>query len=90
MTTQQPITPEEVVAKMIALHHELSNFQFYLAHQTKPPRWEGEEYNAICKVQEALERETKRMQLVVKDRGLDELVRQSLKNAGFEPDEPKA
>lgn len=85
---KQP-TPEEIVAKMIALHAELGNFQYYLARQSTPPRWEGKEYEACNTVAMALEREIKRMQLLIKDRGLDDLVRESLKNAGFEPDEQK-
>lgn len=86
---RQP-TPEEIVAKMIALHAELGNFQYYLARQSTPPRWEGKEYDACSTVAMALEREIKRMQLLVKDRNLDSLVLESLKNAGFKPDEPPA
>lgn len=91
MTTIHPgqPSPKEIVAKMVSLHHELGNFQTYLAYQSVPPRWEGEEYDAISKVCIALEREIKRMQLVVKDQALDDMVRESLKKAGFEPDEPK-
>ena len=97
MTTheQAPMTPEEVQAKMIALHHELSNFLFYLTMNSKtiPPVANQEDYDAITYVQELLERETRRMGQVIqernKQRNLDTLVENSLKAAGFEPDKPK-
>lgn len=84
------LTPEEVQAKMISLHHELGNFQLYLARQTMPPKWEGPEYEAVNRVLELLERETKRMGIAVHDRKIDNLVTESLRQAGFKPDEPPA
>lgn len=92
MTEQQPMTPEEVQAKMIALHHELSNFMFYLAMNSKriPPTPDVEDSEAITHVQELLERETRRMGEVIKRKNLDTMVENSLKAAGFQPDAPTA
>lgn len=90
MTEQQPMTAEEVQARMISLHHELSNFMFYLAMNSKriPPTPDVEDSEAITHVQELLERETKRMGEVIKRRNLDTMVEESLKAAGFQPDAP--
>lgn len=88
MTGQPQPTAKEVRAKMIALHHELGNFQFYLAYQTVPPNWESDDYKAVSRVLELLERETKRMGLAVKKQEIDDAVIDSLKRAGFEPDQP--
>ena len=92
MTEQQPMTPEEVQARMISLHHELSNFMFYLAMNSKriPPTPDVEDSEAIMHIQVLLERETARMGLVIKNKNLDTMVENSLKAAGFEPDQPTA
>lgn len=76
---------------MISLHHELSNFQFYLAMNSGviPPTPKVEDSEAIAHIQELLERETARVGLVIKQRNLDTMVENSLKAAGFEPDQPK-
>lgn len=92
MTTQQPMTAEEVQARMISLHHELSNFMFYLAMNSKriPPTPDVEDSEAITHIQEILEKEIARMGLVIKNKNLDTMVENSLKAAGFEPDQPTA
>ena len=79
-------TPTEVQAKMIALHHELSSFQFYLAHQHKPPKWNDDEVKAVGDVLEMVERETERIKNFIRQKEVDETIKQSLKDAGFEPD----
>lgn len=84
-------SPVEVKARMIALHHELSNFLFYLTmnNGTIPPSAPEDEADAITLLQERLEREVRRMQDVIARRNLDTMVEQSLKAAGFEPDKPE-
>lgn len=86
---KQP-TPEEIVGKMVALHSELANFQFYLSRQSVPPRFEGEDIEAIKTVSIAIEREVQRMQAYIKRKAMDTIVMDALKREGFEPDEPKA
>lgn len=87
MTHKQP-TAEEVKAKMIALHHELGNFAYYIARQSVPPKWEGDEQMMIQGVLLMLEREIKRMGIAVKSQALDTIVERSLKDAGFLPENP--
>ena len=91
MTQQKPMTAEEVQARMISLHHELTNFEYYLRMNsgTVPPMTPKEDAGAIAHVQELLERETRRMGIVIKNKNLDTMVENSLKAAGCEPDQPK-
>lgn len=91
ITRMKQPTAKEVQARMIALHHELSNFLFYLAHNSGrlPPTAEEEDQKAINHVQELLERETNRMAIAVKRQELDGIVEKSLRDAGFPPDEPE-
>ena len=92
MSTEQRIItdPKEVQAKMMALHRELGNFAVYIARQSVPPKWEGDEQMMIEGVLLILEREVKRIGITVRKQTIDDLVENSLKQAGFKPDEPPA
>lgn len=82
---KQP-TLEEIVGKLISLHHELGNFQIFMANKTRPANWNHEDVQIIGGVLEMIEEETERMRKIAKDRNLDIIVLQSLKQAGFTPD----
>jgi hypothetical protein len=85
------LTANEVKAKMIDLHRELTNFNFYLGHNRNIDSGvvkEAEE--AIIYIQEILEREVKRIGTIVQTANLDNIVRTSLEQAGFKPDVPPA
>lgn len=89
MSVEQP-TAQEIVAKMVALHAELANFQYYLMHQTQPPSMEGEDYKACTKVAIAIEREVARLQKHIKQVAIDDVIHEAMKREGIKPDEPKA
>jgi len=84
--TQHIITdPKEVQAKMVSLHHELGNFQYYNARNGSiPPKFEGEEYEAITYVLELIEREVGRLGQHIKQLNTDKAVIDSLRNAGVD------
>jgi len=86
----QTITAQEVRAKMIALHKELSNFQFYLTQNANimPGDALKDNCEAIGTIQETLEREVARMKKAISKGVLDNIVRTSLEQAGFKPDGP--
>lgn len=48
-------------AELVALHSALGNFQMYMARRNVPPRFEGEEYEAINTVLEMIENETNKL-----------------------------
>lgn len=84
----KPMTAQEVKAKMIALHHELGNFLFYLTMNsgTLPRRADEEDQEAIEYVMERLEKEVERIAKADRNHTIDELVLKSLEQAGFHPD----
>lgn len=49
---------ESFKAELVALHRALGNFQLFIARRSVPPRFEGEEYEAINTVLEMIENET--------------------------------
>lgn len=85
---KQP-TIEEIVGKLISLHHELGNFQIFMANKTRPANWNHDDVQIISGVLEMIEEETERLQKIVKDRKLDGIVLKSLEEAGFKPDDSK-
>lgn len=83
------MTPEEVKGKLISLHFELKNLKFYLL---KNESVVGKDYEAniqsITEVQSVIVREIRRMDLAAKHQNIDELVKESLRQAGIDPSIP--
>lgn len=77
------MTPQEVKAKMIALHSDLGNFTYYL-DQNKYTT--VQDRNAITHVLLLLERETGRMDAHMNRVHTKEIVDKSMKEAGLAPD----
>jgi len=73
---------------MIALHSELGNFQFYMAHKQRPPRWDGMEAGMVGAVLELIERETGVVQKAFRAQTLDTIVIDALKRSGFKKEGP--
>lgn len=86
----RPLTAQEAQAKMIMLHKELSNFQFYLTQNAGILIGDTLKDNveAIELIQESLEREVARMKRAMNNAVMDTIVRTSLEQAGFKPDGP--
>lgn len=85
MTTHIITDPKEVQAKMVSLHHELGNFQYYNARNGSiPPKFEGEEYEAITFVLGLIEREVQRLSQHIRRENTDKAVIDSLRNAGVD------
>lgn len=81
--------PIEVKAKMMSLKAEIVNFEFYLKmnKMIKSSEESAYEKGTIENIHRILDKEIRRLDQYMYKEGKDEMIRESLKNAGFKPDD---